>query len=242
MRKLTHFLLSRSSLTEKLLSGKSNYIKDAARLHNFTSRVSISTARQDVSTDGNLSGRVYNINFSIFKGKAALSLEPVLPKFTKLDMGNVRMDKRGSLMLKFWPAIGQHKYDWEKKQMFALSATELGSLISLGPAEACDFFHDPSMKTSLAGQVRKTLQVAPNSDNTGYFFNLTVVNSTLKTNERFSVPVSKAEFAVMRSAFSFILPHIMGWGRIANPEPTSMTLNPLGLSQQGLTADLEWGK
>lgn len=34
-------------------------------------------------------------------------------------------------------------------QHFALSATEVGSLISLSPTESCEFFHDPSMKSRL---------------------------------------------------------------------------------------------
>lgn len=133
-------------------------------------------------------------------------------------------------------------------QRFALSPVELGSLISIGPTESCEFFHDPSMKTrffcsfhpvclelpmlldwmrkplyylemlhfgrsgtiilpslfflpmqsllkcafflflkqkfstwarstlyySLAGQVRKTLQVSPLSDDGGYYFNLSM--------------------------------------------------------------------
>ena len=34
-------------------------------------------------------------------------------------------------------------------QVFALSATEVGSLISLGPNGSCEFFHDPAIKTRL---------------------------------------------------------------------------------------------
>nr|AIP90103.1 whirly transcription factor domain-containing protein [Musa AB Group] len=75
-------------------------------------------------------------------------------------------------MLTFWPAIGQRKYDWEKKQVFALSATEVGSLIGLGPAESCEFLHDPSMKSSLEGQVKKSLSISPLGNDNGYFLNL----------------------------------------------------------------------
>ncbi|KAJ4966638.1 hypothetical protein NE237_018487 [Protea cynaroides] len=45
--------------------------------------------------------------------------------------------------------------------VFALSPTEVGSVLSLGTNDSCEFFHDPSMKTSLAGQVRKSLSVVP---------------------------------------------------------------------------------
>lgn len=170
----------------------------------------MSTAGKIFAADGKISDRVF-ADYSIFKGKAALSAKPTLPTFSKLDSGNLKMDRRGSIMLTFRPAIGERKYDSEKKQLFALSATEVGSFISLGPNDSCEFFHDPSMLSSNAGQVRKTLSVKPLGDGNGYFISLSVVNNILKTNDRFSVPVTKAEFAVMREAFSFALPHIMGW-------------------------------
>ncbi|RZR92792.1 hypothetical protein BHM03_00021147, partial [Ensete ventricosum] len=52
----------------------------------------------------------------------------------------------------------------------ALSPTEVGSLIALGPADSCDFLHDPAMKSSfsLEGQVKKSLSISPMKDGTGY--------------------------------------------------------------------------
>ncbi|XP_021812970.1 single-stranded DNA-bindig protein WHY2, mitochondrial-like [Prunus avium] len=125
-------------------------------------------------------------------------------------------------MLKFTPAIGERKYDWEKRQVFALSATEVGSLISLGPNDSCEFFHDPSMQSSNAGQVRKSLSIKSHADGSGYMVSLTVVNNLLKTKENFIVPVTAAEFAVMKTACSFALPHIMGWDRLMSNMPTGV--------------------
>ncbi|KAK1396415.1 Single-stranded DNA-binding protein WHY2, mitochondrial [Heracleum sosnowskyi] len=187
----------------------------------FMSKAYISSAAQGFSTEGRVSDRVF-ANYNIYKGKAALSASPRLPQFSKLDSGCLKVDRQGTIMLSFSPAIGERKYDWEKKQLFALSATEIGSLISLGPDESCEFFHDPSMKSSNAGQVRKTLQVKPHADGSGYFISLSVVNNVQKISERVTVPVTKAEFAVMRTAFSFALPHIMGWDRYINQPPKSV--------------------
>nr|XP_017244738.1 PREDICTED: single-stranded DNA-bindig protein WHY2, mitochondrial-like isoform X2 [Daucus carota subsp. sativus] len=161
----------------------------------------ISTASQSFSTNGKLSDRVF-ANYNIYKGKVALSASPRLPQFSKLDSGSLKVDRQGTIMLSFSPAIGERKYDWEKKQFFALSTTEVGSLISLGPNDTCEFYHDPSMKSSNAGQVRKTLQVKPYADGSGYFISLSVVNNILNISDRFTVPVTRAEFAVMRTAFS----------------------------------------
>ncbi|KAK3031468.1 hypothetical protein RJ639_036528 [Escallonia herrerae] len=189
-------------------------------------------------SSGKFENRIY-ADYSIYKGKAALSAGPAPPKFSKLDSGGLKVDRCGTIMLTFTPASGERKYDWEKKQRFALSPTEVGSLISLKALESCEFFHDPAMKSSNAGQVRKSLSVKPHADGSGYFISLSVVNNIQKTNERLTVPVTTAEFAVMRTAFSFALPHIMGWDRYTNQLPKSAGENPSkGVSQ----LDLEWDR
>ncbi|KAF7805245.1 ammonium transporter 1 member 2 [Senna tora] len=175
-----------------------------------------------VLLDGYTSSRIF-APYSVYKGKAALSLSPCLPTFTKLESGTVIVDRHGSMMMIFTPAVGERKYDWEKKQRFALSATEVGSLISMGPTDSCEFFHDPAMKSSNAGQVRKSLSIKPHADGSGYFMSLNVVNNILKTKEFLTVPVTTAEFAVMKTACNFALPHIMGWDRLTHQQSGGMT-------------------
>ncbi|VAI44059.1 unnamed protein product [Triticum turgidum subsp. durum] len=177
-------------------------LKDVLWSGSLTFKHALSTSAANV--DENASVKKY-ASYTVFKGKAALSISPILPLFTKVESGGSRVDRNGSVMLTFFPAVGQRKYDYTKKQLFALSPTEVGSLISLGPAESCEFFHDPSMKSS-------TLYRA-------IIFSLSTTIS--KTNERLSVPVTKAEFAVMRTALSFALPHIMGWDQALSTHPQS---------------------
>ncbi|XP_062022320.1 single-stranded DNA-binding protein WHY2, mitochondrial [Rosa rugosa] len=218
-------------------SSRNQLSKGAAlSLDSFTQSTSFSTARQNFSAKGRIGDQVY-APFSIYKGKAALSLSPVLPTFTKLESGSVVVERRGSVMLKFMPAIGERKYDSEKKQLFALSATEVGSLISLGPKDSCELFHDPSMQSSNAGQVRKSLSIKPHAD--GYFISLTVVNNLLKTRESFSVPVTTAEFAVMKTACSFALPHIMGWDRLTNKVPRGIEVHKSEMAEPQLLDEWE---
>ncbi|CAH2037731.1 unnamed protein product, partial [Thlaspi arvense] len=61
-----------------------------------------------------LPARFY-VGHSIYKGKAALTVEPRAPEF-----------------------------------VFSLSVTEIGTLVSLGPRESCEFFHDPFKGKRLA--------------------------------------------------------------------------------------------
>ncbi|CAI9117178.1 OLC1v1018524C1 [Oldenlandia corymbosa var. corymbosa] len=187
-----------------------------------TQAAASNSVAQNHAAEGNSSNKIF-ASYSVYKGKAALSASPRLPTFAKLESGGVKVDRKGTIMLTFWPAIGERKYDWEKKQLFALSATEVGSLINLGPQDSCEFFHDPAMLSSNAGQVRKSLSIRPHTDGSGYFFSLSVVNNILKTNERMVVPVSSAEFAVMRTAFSFALPRIMGWDQYNNQQVGGIT-------------------
>ncbi|XP_022861527.1 single-stranded DNA-binding protein WHY2, mitochondrial-like [Olea europaea var. sylvestris] len=81
------------------------------------------------------------------------------------------------------------------------------------------------MLSSNAGQVRKSLSIKVHDNGGGYFISLNVVNNILKTNDRFVVLVPTAEFAVMRTAFNFALPHIMGWDQYTNQPPKSIDEN-----------------
>ncbi|KAL8482347.1 hypothetical protein ACS0TY_028497 [Phlomoides rotata] len=221
-------LLSRNSLTNgatndfKLMRGITTQTGTTAAIPNFGSSAKIFAP------------------YTLFKGKAALSADPLLPTFSKLESGNYRVERRGVIMLTFWPAIGERKYDWDKRQKFALSATEVGTLIAWDSNDSCEFFHDPSMLSSNAGQVRKSFSIKAHSGGTGYFFNLNVVNNVLKTNDRFTVPVTPAEFAVMRTAFTFALPHMMGWEQCINQLPLRSNQSPPTAGPEPQTS--EWDR
>ncbi|CAI9754256.1 unnamed protein product [Fraxinus pennsylvanica] len=238
MLKLSKLLShSRNQLSQKRLFVEA--VNDYQWLRGMSTQASLSTARQNFLPDGRSAAKIF-APYSIYKGKAALSASPILPTFSKLESGGFRVDRRGVIFLTFWPAIGERKYDWDKRQTFALSATEVGSLISLGPKDSCEFFHDPSMLSSNAGQVRKSLSIKAHDNGGGYFVSLNVINNILKTNDRFVVPVTTAEFAVMRTAFNFALPHIMGWDRYTNQPPKSIDENPPRLASEFMAT--EWDR
>ncbi|KAK0577631.1 hypothetical protein LWI29_036101 [Acer saccharum] len=236
MMKLTRsLLLSRNLSSEKLLVGKVVDVQEALCLHSLLSRAGMSTT----GAGENTVPRIF-APYSIYKGKAAICVDPILPTFTKMDSGHFRVDRKGCILLTFGPAIGERKYDWGKKQVFALSATEIGSLISMSPTDTSEFFHDPSMKSSNAGQVRKNLSIKAVPDANGYFISLNVVNNLTKTTDRFVVPVTTAEFAVMKTACSYALPHIIGWHRLTNPQLGDSAKKSSKIDPQLL--DLEWDK
>ncbi|KAK3179822.1 hypothetical protein Dsin_032537 [Dipteronia sinensis] len=101
-------------------------------------------------------------------------------------------------------------------QVFSLSVTEIGTLVGLGARESCEFFHDPFKGKSEEGKVRKVLKVEPLPDGSGHFFNLSVQNKLINLDESIYIPITKAEYTVLVSAFNFILPYILGWHAYAN--------------------------
>ncbi|XP_074585109.1 single-stranded DNA-binding protein WHY2, mitochondrial-like isoform X2 [Curcuma longa] len=199
----------------------------------------ISTSGPDLATDARSTSFRRFESYTVFKGKAAMALEPILPTFHKVNSSKVL--KRGCVLMTFWPAISTKKYDWNRRQAFALSSTEAGNLIALGREESCEFFHDPSKNSSLEGQVNKSLKVSPLGNDQGYFLNLMVTNKIKGTNERLSVPVTKAEFAVIRTILTYILPHILGWSQSARSQlpETAPNLHKQGFGMRPDPA-LEW--
>ncbi|XVF63488.1 hypothetical protein PTKIN_Ptkin09bG0090600 [Pterospermum kingtungense] len=241
MMKLSRSFFSRKFSSQTLLSGNVVDVRDALLSLGFESRAAFSTSVHDFAAKGNPSARVF-APYTVYKGKAALSVSPLLPTFSKIDSASasLRVDRQGSMMLTFWPAVGERKYDWEKRQKFALSPTEVGSLISMGPHDGSEFFHDPSMKSTNAGQVSKKLYIKALDGGNGYMISLTVTNNILKSTDRFNVPVTTAEFAVLKTACSFALPHIIGWDWLINQSRKGTEASPSKVNPQLL--DLEWNR
>ncbi|XP_048319293.2 single-stranded DNA-binding protein WHY1, chloroplastic isoform X2 [Ziziphus jujuba] len=187
---------------------------------------------------GSLPPRFF-VGHSIYKGKAALTVEPKAPEFTPLDSGAFKVSREGFVLLQFAPAAGVRQYDWSRKQVFSLSVTEIGNLISLGSRESCEFFHDPFKGKSDEGKVRKVLKVEPLPDGSGRFFNLGVQNKLINVDESIYIPITRAEYAVLTSAFNFILPYLLGWHAFANSiKPDDA--NNVNSTNRRYRGDYEW--
>lgn len=122
-------------------------------------------------------------------------------------------------------------------QVFSLSVWEMGTLLTLGLTDSCEFFHDPFKGRSDEGKVRKVLKVEPTPDGNGRFFNLSVQNRLLNVDENIYIPITKGEYAVIVSTFNYIIPHIMGWSTFTNsikPEESQPYNRPQS------SPELEW--
>ncbi|KAL0336318.1 UNVERIFIED_CONTAM: Single-stranded DNA-binding protein WHY1, chloroplastic [Sesamum calycinum] len=155
--------------------------------------------------------------------------------------GAFKLSKEGFVLLQFAPASGVRQYDWGRKQVFSLSVTEIGNIISLGARDSCEFFHDPFKGKSDEGRVRKVLKVEPLPDGSGHFFNLSVQNKLTNVDENIYIPITKAEFAVLVSSFNFVIPYLLGWHTFASsikPEDA----NRANSANPRSGAEFEWSR
>ncbi|KAL3578223.1 hypothetical protein D5086_019727 [Populus alba] len=196
---------------KKKLSLKCQYYDQQQKSFTSSSRPSSSSA----TPVGESPPKVF-VGHSIYKGKAALTIEPRAPEFSPLESGAYKLVKEGFVLSQFAPASSARQYDWTRKQVFSLSVTEIGHLVSLGARDSCEFFHDPNKGRSDEGKVRKVLKVEPLPDGSGHFFNLSVQNKVLNIDESIYIPVTRAEYTVLISAFNYILPYLLGWHAYAN--------------------------
>lgn len=218
---------------------KASFNDDSSQSHSFSSSPDHSAFTQPGFLRGQPS-KIY-VKYTLYKGKAALGIQPKAPEYTTLDSGGIRLSKEGCVFLEFAPAVGTRQYDWSKKQIFALSVLELGTLLSFDPKEPCEFFHDPFLGKSEAGKIQKVLKVGMLQDAGGYFFNLRVSDRTLNIDESLFMPITKGEFSVMQSAFNFILPYLMGWHAYMNSEKPNESGHLTSASPSiGKKAELEW--
>ncbi|KAE9615533.1 putative transcription factor ssDNA-binding-TF family [Lupinus albus] len=189
---------------------------------------------------GDFPPRVY-VGHSIYKGKAALTVNPRPPEFQSTESGAFKISREGYVLLQFAPEAGMRRYDWNKKQVFSLSMTEMGALISLGAKESVEFYHDPFQGKSDEGKVRKVLRVEPHIDGSGHLFNLSVQNTLENIDEKIFIPITKAELTVLSSLFTFIMPYLLGWhifGNSIKPYTSGRANN----SNPKYGADSEWNR
>ncbi|KAK8518570.1 hypothetical protein V6N12_011822 [Hibiscus sabdariffa] len=184
----------------------------------------------------------YYVGHPIYKENAALIVEPSSPEFVPLDSASFGISSRGFVLLQFAPAAGVRQYDWGRKQVFSLSVTEIGTLINLSTEESCEFFHfEANNITCDEGKGRQVLKIEPLPDGSGHLFNLRVQNKLLNIDESIRIPITRAEFTVLKSAFSFILPYLLGWHAFADSTKPDVTnrMNNANLIYGG---DFQWSR
>lgn len=149
-------------------------------------------------------------SYSVYKGKAALSIKPIPPTFQSLSKTSRIISREGSIFLEFAPAAnGPREYNWGAKTVFSLDATECGALLVMDSSKGTEFTHDPKMGTPDAGQVMKKLSLNPTQDGKGVFFRLQSTDKE-KGKSDISVLLTWAELEVVKTLMRYSIPRFLG--------------------------------
>ncbi|TKY69717.1 Single-stranded DNA-binding protein WHY1 [Spatholobus suberectus] len=196
---------------------------------------------------GELPPRVF-VGYSVYTRKGVLKVSPRPPEFEAKNSGAFKVSREGYVLLQFAPSVGTdesiYEYDWNQKQVFSLSVSEMGTLISLGAMDSWEFFHETIKAKSNEFEVRKVLKVEPLLDATGHLLSLSVQKKSEnmeEIQESIFLPVTRAELAVLRTIFNYIMPYLLGWNAFANsikPEVYSR----VNSSNPRYGADDEWNR
>jgi hypothetical protein len=105
-----------------------------ARFSSVRSNVRMLSEEQDFRTFA---------HYGIYKGKGAINVKPIAPTF-KIGEKSQIVEREGSMLFEFAPAgTGPRDYDWSKKSLFSLSATECAEIVRLKETGTIEFTHDP---------------------------------------------------------------------------------------------------
>lgn len=152
--------------------------------------------------------------FTIYKGKAALSIKPIAATFQMYGKQSQTVSREGGMLFEFAPiGNGPREYDWSKKTTFLLDATECGEIIANDAKfqkDGVEFSHDPNAQSDKSGQITKKLRINPTPDGKGYFISLNVNDRIASINSNILLPVTKAELEVTRQLMIYCLPYFLG--------------------------------
>jgi len=170
-------------------------------------------------------------SYQVYKGKAALAIKAIMPTWasTVSKNGNTgwQVDREGVVLFEFanvaggsgsQSGYGERSYAWDQKITFALKATELAQIVDLdnNPTRTVSMFHDPNKGNETAGQVSKTLKVAPGKDNDGSL--MFTLSQTGPNKSNVMVPVTRAEYVVIANIGRYLLPRLLGFDMVVEQD------------------------
>ena len=159
-------------------------------------------------------------NYRIFKGKGSLGINAIPPTFKEIsNQGghSLAVERPGVMLLEFVPSVGERQFDYTRKQLFALSASECGEIVAkTAKGEGCSLVHDPSKYKGMSDVTAnsngdssssdmKRVNVDPTPQGDGFFV------SIQSNQNKLSIPVSTGEFVVVRQLLLGAIPHLLGF-------------------------------
>lgn len=154
--------------------------------------------------------------FQIYKGKGAMTVKPVRPRWTTTEGGAWKLDKEGCFMLEVAGSTGTRQYDWPNKIIVALSPLELAAIVEdPDKADGHAFYHDTfKSQPGKEGTLVKTIKWSRAADGSAYYVNVYVADETAgpeKKNNNATCSVSRAEFVIFKQLVLSSIPAMYGF-------------------------------
>lgn len=140
--------------------------------------------------------------FTIYKAKGAAQFSLIAPKFN--DKGF--FDKEGAVLVQAAPGDGNKdnpSWDWNKKITFAISPTDIASLLDQ-TKEAPRIFHEHQ-------STPKTFELIPGKGNFEGTFMLQIAAGKGTERNVITVPLTNGEYQVIMRLLVAALPTLIGW-------------------------------
>lgn len=169
------------------------------------------------------------ISWTVYKSKSAMSVSLVRPRYMQNPDGSFKIEREGGLSLEFATALqggpqessnANRKYDWQNKQKFHLSATELALIVD-EPLATHQFYHDPKKGTPEENTIGKNLKWNPPANDKDpkatWYMNLTVSNKAASGSLNYSIGLTKGELAVLKNLAPNLIWHMLGFSEVTIP-------------------------
>jgi hypothetical protein len=115
----------------------------------------------------------------------------------------------GAVFIEAAPTIGPNKYDWDNKVIFALSASDIGAVLTGFRQGKFDIYHDPDAQTDRKGTRGKRLSLESGKTPGTFFLRLSekAGEDTKQTN----ISLQPNEARILLNLLEEALPKVLGW-------------------------------
>lgn len=137
--------------------------------------------------------------FKLYKNKGAVNFLIIPPKFDN----NGWVTKPGAILLEAAPGLGKQQWDWDKKLTFAISLTDMCSLIDRDPAKR-RIFHEHN-------EAPKTLEFRPGEGQYAGTYMMQLSEGKGDSRKTVMVPFSDGEYQIVIRLILAAAPLLINW-------------------------------
>ena len=115
----------------------------------------------------------------------------------------------GAVFIEAAPTIGKNEYDWKNKVIFALSANDIGAVLTGFRQGKFDIYHDPDAQTGKQNTRGKRLSLE-SGEIPGTFY-LRLTQKTGENTKKINISLQPHEARILLNLLERALPRVLGW-------------------------------